>query len=216
MMTKYDFVNDLFTTYEPVKTSKVELNLPLFDDPIDISSWASGVSPSGIPIAKGKEPEVKEPVEEPIRYTMTNDYTQENSIQQSTEIKDKDKDKENSQKVPDLDISFEELLKQEGIHARITSGYRPGATTSSGKVSHHSKEGGAYDVVPTKGTFEDLREEIYGNPRIVAWLKNKNWGILEETTDVVKRKTGATGNHWHFGPDKSAVAQFNYNLSTRV
>jgi len=54
--TKYDFLRDsFFNVYTPVETPKVELNLPLFDKPIDISSWASGISESGIPIVKSKE-----------------------------------------------------------------------------------------------------------------------------------------------------------------
>lgn len=107
-------------------------------------------------------------------------------------------------------ISLEDLLKQEGVNAKITSGYRKGAVSKNGNKSNHShlqEDGtaGAYDVVPTDGNFENLRKEIYGNPRIVSWLKAKGWGILEETTPDIMRKTGATGKHWHFGPDTAAI-----------
>lgn len=107
-------------------------------------------------------------------------------------------------------ISLEDLLKQEGVNARISSGYRKGSITKNGHKSNHShlnSDGtpGAYDVIPNDGNFENLRKQIYGNPRIVSWLKAKGWGILEETTPEVMSKTGATGKHWHFGPDTAAI-----------
>ena len=201
-MAKYDFLSDSFTnnflTYTPV-----ELEFPLNDSPIDISDWASGISPLGIPIVKST-----------INTSSSQEDNQESESTQKTRIR-----VNNTEEVPiinynyDNEISFEDLLKQEGVHARITSGYRENSKTSSGKTSHHATKGGAYDIVPTDGNFENLRREIYGNPRIVAWMKNKGWGILEETNPEIKRRTGATGDHWHFGPDKIAVQQFNQNLS---
>lgn len=107
-------------------------------------------------------------------------------------------------------ISLEDLLKQEGVNARVSSGYRKGAMSKNGHKSNHShlnSDGtpGAYDIVPNDGNFENLRKEIYGNPRIISWLKAKGWGILEETTSDIMKKTGATGKHWHFGPDTAAI-----------
>lgn len=49
---EYDFVNDLFTTYESVPTPKVNLNLPLSDTSTDISDWATGFASNGTPIVK--------------------------------------------------------------------------------------------------------------------------------------------------------------------
>lgn len=218
--TKYNFLSDSFSnnflTYTPV-----ELDFPLNDSPIDISDWASEISPLGIPIVKStidtsssseEEQETESTQKTRIRVNNTEEvpiinYNQNNGT--STTNQNNGTSKVNY----DNEISFEDLLKQEGVHARITSGYRENSKTSSGKVSHHATKGGAYDVVPTDGDFENLRREIYGNPRIVAWMKKKGWGILEETNPKIKRRTGATGDHWHFGPDKIAVQQFNQNLS---
>lgn len=85
--TKYDFLRDsFFNVYTPVETPKVELNLPLFDKPIDISSWASGISSSGIPIVKPKE---QEQTPQQTRYTMVVDNTEEvpiyREVEQTTE-----------------------------------------------------------------------------------------------------------------------------------
>lgn len=47
-----NFKNPIFTTFDNVQPTKTQLNLELFDNPLDISSWASGISSDGIPIAK--------------------------------------------------------------------------------------------------------------------------------------------------------------------
>lgn len=81
--TKYDFLKDsFFNVYTPVETPKVELKLPLFDSPIDISSWASGISESGIPIVKPKE---QEQTPQQIRYTMIVDNAEEAPIYKEVE-----------------------------------------------------------------------------------------------------------------------------------
>lgn len=76
--TRYDFLKDsFFNVYTPVETPRVELKLPLFDSPIDISSWASGISEFGIPIVKPKE---QEQTSQQTRYTMVVDNTEEKPI----------------------------------------------------------------------------------------------------------------------------------------
>jgi hypothetical protein len=49
---RYDFLDNNFTTYEAVETPKVEINLPLSDNPINFSDIAVGVTNNGIPIMK--------------------------------------------------------------------------------------------------------------------------------------------------------------------
>ena len=49
---QYNFLDDNFTVYESVETPKVQLNMPLMNEPLDISDWAIGVSSSGTPIVK--------------------------------------------------------------------------------------------------------------------------------------------------------------------
>ena len=110
-------------------------------------------------------------------------------------------------------ISLPDLLKQQGVDFTITSSYRPNAITKSGHKSNHSIEGGAYDIKPANGkSFEDLKEQIYSNPTIIQWMNDHGWGIIEETTPEVMAKTGATGKHWHFGPDSMGVQNFKKRL----
>lgn len=110
-------------------------------------------------------------------------------------------------------LSLPDLLKQEGVDFTITSSYRPNSVTKLGYKSNHSIEGGAYDIKPANGkSFEDLKEQIYSNPTIIQWMNDHGWGIIEETTPEVMAKTGATGKHWHFGPDSMGVQNFKKRL----
>lgn len=122
------------------------------------------------------------------------------------------------QKQSDTSISVIDKLTEEGVHFKITSGYRPGAKTAQGKSSNHSKtdDNGnplAYDIVPAKGyTFEDLKKEIYDNPDLVQYFKDKHLGILEENKKSIASVTHATGPHFHIGPDSWAIKMFNDNI----
>lgn len=117
----------------------------------------------------------------------------------------------------DMNLSFPELLKQEGIKIIVTSGFRPGAKTKQGKVSHHSRkdEWGnpfAIDFRAADGNTDKLLNDIYNNPRIRAWLINHGRGIIEETNKHpdIRKSTGADktargGDLLHMGPDKLAI-----------
>lgn len=123
----------------------------------------------------------------------------------------------------DMRLSFPTLLKQEGINIRVTSELRKGSITKSGHKSNHSYINqwgfsGACDIVPSDGNFDKLRQQIYSNPRIVAWLINHKIGVLEEITPSVMSRTGATGKHFHIGPDSWAIKMsskyINYDNAT--
>lgn len=182
-------INDLISTYKPVEDQYVE-------EPDNLYETYLGI--------KSSTPHNDYNFSKPYSFT-----TQAATIPVSTTVQN------------DSSKSPIEMLQQEGIDFRITSGYRPGARTSSGHASNHSKKDSngnslAYDIVPTEGhTFADLKNEIYSNPRLVNYFKNKNIGILEETSKEVMSKTHATGPHFHIGPDTWAVQMFNNNLQSR-
>lgn len=93
-----------------------------------------------------------------------------------------------------------------GISFRVTSGVRPGAKTKQGKTSHHA-HGNAIDITPVKGeTYADLANKIRNAPGFVKWMQDHGYGIYDETTPKVMARTGASGAHWHIGPDKVAIA----------
>ena len=103
---------------------------------------------------------------------------------------------------------FVDLAKEENIPIRITSAYRPGAITSNGSPSWHSK-GLALDITPAKGvSWNELKLAFKNSPRTLQWLKDNDFGILDETTPEMLAKTGGTGAHWHIGRDRAANRAF--------
>ena len=161
------------------------------------------------------------PVNQSIRNLPTmSDYLNSLRQQLTVELPSTTQQQSDNQYLEDMNLPFDELLKQEGIQIRVTSRLRPGAKTKSGHTSHHSHtdewgNSAAMDIVPVDGNFDKLKNDIYSNPRIKAWLVNHNKGILEETTPDVMKKTGATGKHFHVGPDRWARQMssnyLNYN-----
>ena len=120
-------------------------------------------------------------------------------------------------------MSFEDLIKTYNLPIQISSGYRGkngfrGGKTKSGKQSNHNKldEHGhpmAYDVQPlvngkvdkSDSAFANLRNILANNQDVKEWFRMRNWGILDETTPQMMARTGATGKHFHIGPDRAAV-----------
>ena len=120
-------------------------------------------------------------------------------------------------------MSFEDLIKTYNLPIQISSGYRSkngfrGGKTKSGKQSNHNKldEHGhpmAYDIQPlvngkvdkSDSAFANLRNILANNQDVKEWFRMRNWGILDETTPQMMAKTGATGKHFHIGPDRAAV-----------
>lgn len=120
-----------------------------------------------------------------------------------------------------------EKLKQEGVdpiitglidiiqadpnlrsNIKVTSTYRPGAVTTNGSPSWHSK-GLAVDIVPVNGDFTEMEKALMSNPKIVKYLYDNNLGILDEYSEEgVKRNTGSTDKHFHIGKDKLAIQDF--------
>lgn len=103
-----------------------------------------------------------------------------------------------------------DLMQDEGISFRITSGNRPGSKTSNGSISHHST-GNALDITPIKGqTWDDLITQMKNSKRFIEYMREHNLGILDERSKQMQARTGATGAHFHIGPDKNAILNFRY------
>ena len=52
MALQFDPLQNDFTIYEPIEPKKVELKLPTYKTPFDISDWAVGVTEEGVPVSK--------------------------------------------------------------------------------------------------------------------------------------------------------------------
>ena len=100
-------------------------------------------------------------------------------------------------------------LSEAGISVKVTSGRREaGKVGKAGSKSHHIS-GNAIDVVPCNGeTFESIRQKIKNNPKLLQYFRDNKIGIIDETSEETMKRTGATGAHWHLGPDRLALSSF--------
>lgn len=103
-----------------------------------------------------------------------------------------------------------ELFRNAGLDIIVTSGLRePGKAGKAGNKSKHVI-GEAVDIIPNGNTtWEDIEKTIYTNPNIINYMVRNGIGMLDETDrtpegSMLKKVTGATGNHFHFGTDKLA------------
>ena len=105
-----------------------------------------------------------------------------------------------------------DLLEEEGLNTRVTSGFREGAVTSNGHTSNHAS-GNALDVTAVDGeNLEDWYKAVISNKRITDELKKRRYGILREDTDAALAKTGGSGYHYHIGPDQSAIKDLELGM----
>lgn len=103
-----------------------------------------------------------------------------------------------------------DLMRDEGISFRITSGNRPGALTSKGTPSHHGS-GNALDITPIQGqTWDDLINQMKNSKKFISYMNEHKLGILDERSKKMQAQTGGTGAHFHIGPDKNAIINFKY------
>lgn len=121
--------------------------------------------------------------------------------------------------------SIQENLESLGVKFIPTSGYRSPKQQSKFKTpaskswhTHLDEYGNsrAIDIVPAKGmTFDDLRAQLM-SPEVQAAFTTYGLGVLDETNTAMKKKTGATGNHFHIGPDKSARAGYAAWINSKM
>lgn len=101
-----------------------------------------------------------------------------------------------------------ELLRL-GVRARVTSKGRSAKQQAKFNTpanrSWHVKNK-AIDVVPTTN-WDDLKADLL-KPEVRALFNSAGIGVLDERPASVQRKTGATGAHFHIGPDRSARAGY--------
>ena len=109
----------------------------------------------------------------------------------------------------DHTISFQQLCKNIGVDIRVTSEYRPGAKTASGRPSNHSTKDeyghtNAIDIVPADGDFDGLKNKLLASEEARNWFQKRGFGILNEINPTTKAKCGSSGNHFHIGKDSWA------------
>lgn len=154
------------------------------------------------------------------QYSDFANYKSIDQIQQ--ELKQK---RETTIQVPETNyssMSLEQLIEQENLPIKIVSSHRPGSMTKSGNTSHHSEldeygNSRAYDIQPmfdgkidkSDIGFKRLTDIIINNANARKWFQSHGFGILDETNASMMERTGATGKHFHIGPDKIAISNWN-------
>ena len=210
-----------FNTYEtveppPIIEPTIQLSAPHSSFVDYVSKPTKSNDITIYPVTKQKESFYRtdfSPVNKPaIRNTyLTNNTTDRQRIETFPVITD-----------PSLvNVDIEDLLKQEGITSvngkkiKFGSRSRRADNTSYGVKNSHHKEidqhtgyANARDISIVGGTdkdYADFRKMLLDNDRIRQWFSQKKWGIINEITPYVMRRTNATGRHFHFGPDQWAV-----------
>lgn len=155
----------------------------------------------------------EEPVQETVQAKSVSRPTKSNTtasitISPASKKSEKDTITLNGIDVGNMKHVLDKLVDA-GISIKVTSGKREaGKAGKAGSKSYHIT-GNAVDIVPGKGeTFESMREKIKNNPELLKYFRDNKIGIIDETTEETMKLTGATGAHWHIGPDRLALSSF--------
>ena len=202
---------NLFAGYSIVQSTPITYKNTLAEDEDDDYFFTNPIT---LPSSKAQEYEVPE---------LSSDLDQEDYYYQYEEDPITEEAPEvigsfNSSEL--LGIDIEDLLKSEGITSingkKIkfgnknlrSSNARYGVKNSNHKKRDpHTGNASARDISIINGNPQDyaeFRRVLMSNPRVVAWMQAKNWGIINELTPAVLRRTNGTGPHFHFGPDRWA------------
>ena len=190
---QYNFPNDSFTIYKPLE--RVEVNLPLFENPIDISDWSTGISSSGTPIVKNNISTRK--LDNPQEYTYQNTTNENNTQQQETKQNPNLKNKEKramdffeskglkSHQAAGIVGNFmhESSLNEQALGDNGTS-YGLGQWHNSrwDQLKKYAKNKGK-DYSDFDIQLEFAWNELENNPKLLSMLKNsKN---SNEATDLI-------------------------------
>ena len=99
---------------------------------------------------------------------------------------------------------LQDLFVKYNVPVTITSDYREGAKTKQGRQSYHAT-GNAMDIIPKDGhDFAEIAKIIRETPEIKTYMQQHGYGVLDETTEAMLKRTGGTGAHYHIGPDRIA------------
>ncbi len=97
----------------------------------------------------------------------------------------------------------QDIFERNGMKIDIIYSYRPhnSGIGYANDRSHH-RNGAAVDIVPQDGDFVALRNFMLHNEEMVAYLKENDLGVIDESHACVNAATGGPTEHFHIGPDK--------------
>lgn len=144
---QYNFLDDNFTTFENVESPKVLIQMPLMDDPVDISNWATGVTKQGIPVVKNNtEPKM-----------IINNNEEVPIIKESSVTQQRGNLQENKKKAM-------EFFQSKGLNAHAAAGIVGNLMTESNLITDKIGDNGTsyglaqwHDEKPGKGRWTNLK-----------------------------------------------------------
>ena len=219
-------LNDLFVSYKPVKID----NYPYIEqsnyDFINQKSLASNLPVTYKPVKVINYPNVKQLNQPNYIDNYTNFFIDTSQLPITNQLPIIKQNKSNynftswkplanNQIIQNnnlANMSFEDLVRTYKLPIKISSGYRGKNGFRGGKLDQHVHPM-ADDIQPlvngkvdkSDSAFANLRNILANNYNVREWFKMRNWGILDETTPYMMAKTGATGKHFHIGPDRAAI-----------
>jgi hypothetical protein len=101
--------------------------------------------------------------------------------------------------------AFKDELSQKFPNVRWTSGKRE-AKEKVGKNHRHSHHNTG-DALDFGAEHEDVYNYLYNTTEGLSLLKKHGLGVINETDPETMKKTGATGAHYHIGPDSHYVEE---------
>lgn len=213
-------MENLFTLYESVVPPSIFGNVDRFklpelrDDMIDYVQPTEAVYEQPSDSSNFDWLEMQDIIDPPfkLQYPQHEEQEVEDSQEQSSTTKPS-----SYQDNELIKIDIEDLLKQEGITSvngkKIKFGrktLRPANAPYGAKNSNHKKRDPhtgnamARDISIIGGTqadYAEFRKILLNNPRVCSWMAAKGWGIINEITRDILKRTRGTGPHFHFGPD---------------
>ena len=181
MAYQYDFLQDSFkeapfTVYQSAPT----IQLPLMDSPLDISDWAVGITPSGIPIARDvNNPVVQEsPVSESFEIKPPEAQILSNTSV-STPIQNKDYKKDYNK---GNTLYIMNRLIDKGFSPHAAAGIAGNLIIESGmNPSIYNK----YDVNGVSGGIAQWHKGNFIKLQNYAKSRNKSWKDLDTQIDFL-------------------------------
>ena len=180
MAYQYDFLQDSFkeapfTVYQSAPT----IQLPLMDSPLDISDWAVGITPSGIPIAK----DVNNPV---VQESTTESFEikpPETQILPNTSVS-----------TPTYSKTYKASYNQNNamyvMNQLITKGFTPHVAAGIvgnliAESSVNPKTYNKYDVNGVSGGIAQWHKGNFVKLQNFARNRNKSWEDLDTQIDFL-------------------------------
>lgn len=171
MALEYDFLQNGFRTFETVETPKVEINFPLLDEPIDISSWAKSVTPEGSITVQSRLPRMINNSETPTQGIAEQpEYTTSNSNNKMT-----------SQKQKENALIIMNNLVQRGYKPHVAAGI-VGNLIAESSLNPNSTTN---DLGKISGGLAQWRGDLFKNLKSEAKTKNVPWNDINFQLDYL-------------------------------